>query len=144
MKALLSRRVILHCSATPPSMDIGVDWIRNLHLDRGWRDVGYHYFITREGEVQIGRSLNEYGAHCKGHNDSIGICYAGGIDEDGAPEDNMTELQEIAFLDLYRSLRMVFGELSLHGHNEYSAKACPSFIVKEKYPFIYHDSEFTS
>ena len=48
----------------------------------------------------------------------------------------MTQGQETAFLVLYSSLKIVFGKLALHGHNEYANKACPSFIVKEKYKHL--------
>ena len=43
--------LIIHCAATKPSMDIGLTEIRKWHLDRGWRDVGYHYIIRRNGEA---------------------------------------------------------------------------------------------
>ena len=80
------------------------------------------------------------GAHTYRHNlDSIGICYVGGVEKDGkTPKDTMTEMQEIAMLELIKSLRVIFGKLNLHGHNEFSSKACPSFDVQEKYKFLIH------
>jgi N-acetyl-anhydromuramyl-L-alanine amidase AmpD len=51
--------LIIHCAATKPSMDIGVNEIRKWHLDRGWRDVGYHYMIRRNGEVELGRRVDD-------------------------------------------------------------------------------------
>ena len=52
------------------------------------------------------------------------------------PKDTMTEMQDIAVLELVKSLRLIFGELSLYGHNEFSSKSCPSFDVREKYKFL--------
>ncbi len=82
--------------------------------------------------------LDRAGAHVKGHNsDSIGICYIGGCDEDMNPKDTMTPAQEHAMRELIFSLRMVWDkELTLHGHNEYASKACPSFKVSEKFADI--------
>ena len=38
--------LVVHCSATKPSMDIGLREIKRWHVDdNGWRDVGYHYII---------------------------------------------------------------------------------------------------
>ena len=77
------------------------------------------------------------GAHTRGHNeDSIGVAYVGGIDKEGKPKDTMTPAQDIAFIKLVRSLRMVFGTLSISGHNQYARKACPSFDVRDKYDFL--------
>ena len=43
--------LVVHCSATKPSMDIGLREIKRWHVDdNGWRDVGYHYIIRRNGE----------------------------------------------------------------------------------------------
>ncbi len=120
-------------------MDIDLEWVRSIHVDeRGWSDVGYHYFIQRDGTIEIGRSLGRAGAHVRGHNDSVGICYAGGVSEARKPTDNMTSAQELAFMDLWHCLNRVFGPLSLHGHNEFSSKACPSFDVKSKYSFLFN------
>jgi hypothetical protein len=50
----------------------------------------------------------------------------------------MTAMQDMSFMMLVNSLRVVFGPLSLHGHNEFSNKACPSFEVADKYSFLQH------
>lgn len=120
-------------------MDIGVEEIDRWHKARGWSGVGYNWVIRRDGTIEQGRSLCKSGAHTKGYNNSIGICYVGGVTEEGEPEDNMTATQEISLLYLIRSLRILFGYLDLAGHNEFSNKACPSFIVKEKYKFLLDD-----
>ena len=72
-------KIIVHCSATKPSHDIDVKEVDKWHKKRGWSGIGYHFFIKRGGQIEIGRSLEKQGAHTKGHNkSSIGICYAGG------------------------------------------------------------------
>jgi len=130
-------RIILHCSATPEGRDIDAATIKDWHVNgNGWSDIGYHYVIKLDGDIETGRQLDKVGAHCKGHNkDSIGICYIGGMDADMNPKDTMNEAQEAAMKELIYSLRMVWDKpLTLHGHNEYASKACPSFKVSEKFP----------
>jgi len=76
------------------------------------------------------------GAHVKGHNhDSIGIAYAGGV-LDGKPKDTLNARQYRSTQDIIWSLRLVFGWIPVSGHNEYSNKACPSFIVADKFKDI--------
>ena len=130
------KRIILHCSATEEGKDFDASDIRTWHKARGWRDIGYHYVICLDGTIERGRPIDEVGAHVKGHNsDSVGICYVGGL-KDGKPKDTMTQEQEIAWMNIVFGLRMVFGYLPVHGHNEYSSKACPSFEVQDKYGFL--------
>ena len=131
------KRIILHCSATPEGRDIDAATIKDWHVNgNGWSDIGYHYVIKIDGDIETGRQLDRVGAHTKGHNkDSIGICYIGGMDADMNPKDTMNEVQESAMKELIYSLRMVWDKpLTLHGHNEYASKACPSFKVSEKVP----------
>ena len=86
--------IVVHSSATKPSMDIGVDEIRQWHLARKFRDVGYHYIIRRCGEIELGRNISETGAHVRGHNKhSIGICMVGGLDEHGKAAPSFTQWQ---------------------------------------------------
>lgn len=124
-------RIIIHCSATKADHDIDVSDVRQWHLDRGWRDIGYHYFVDIRGNGFKGRPLDQVGAHTRGHNhDSVGICYAGGIGEDGKPKDTLTDSQRRKIDQYIKAIRAVFGsEISVHGHNEFANKACPSFKV---------------
>ena len=132
------RRVILHCSATREGQDVSAKTIKRWHTSppRNWSDIGYHYVIRLDGTIERGRSIYRPGAHTKGHNaDSVGVCYIGGVQENGkTPKDTMTEAQERSFRALYSALCIVFDDPSLHGHNEFSTKACPSFKVEDKFP----------
>ena len=131
------KRVILHCTATTEGKDYSVETIRKWHLKRGWSDIGYHYLIYLDGSINLGRPVFKQGAQVKSENkDSIGIAYVGGVDKDGEPKDTMTLYQDIAFMRLFEALSVTFGKLDLHGHNEFSNKACPSFDVQEKYKFL--------
>jgi N-acetyl-anhydromuramyl-L-alanine amidase AmpD len=94
-------KIILHSSDTPPSMDIGVAEIRQWHLERGFRDIGYHYVIRRNGIVELGRHEDIKGAHCKdggGNNDSLGICLVG--------RDKWTYNQIESLCKLYGNIRI--------------------------------------
>lgn len=63
-----------------------VERLRECHLQRGFRDIGYHFYITRDGVLHHCRPVSEIGAHVRGFNrHSIGICYEGGLDENGRP-----------------------------------------------------------
>lgn len=135
--------VVVHCSATPPSADIGVAEIRVWHTrDRGWQDIGYNFAIRRNGTIEGGRDLDndgdyfeEIGAHVAGKNSiSIGICMIGGVKQ-GNPniaEDNFTDAQWKALRQLLRVCRADYPKATIHGHNEFANKACPSFDVQHE------------
>ena len=127
-------KIIIHCSATPPSMDVGANTIDECHKERGWSGIGYHFFIKRDGKIEFGRPLEKSGAHTKGHNqNSIGVCYAGGVDSKMCPEDNRTSEQIASFLLLLRFLKNTFPKAIIHGHRDFSPKACPSFDATKEY-----------
>lgn len=124
--------IIIHCAATPEGKDFTVQQIDAWHRQRGFKCIGYHFVIYRDGSIHNGRPLSQIGAHCSGHNaNSIGICYIGGCAKDGkTPKDTRTEEQKAALKELVGKLRQQFPHATIHGHNEYAAKACPSFDVK--------------
>jgi N-acetyl-anhydromuramyl-L-alanine amidase AmpD len=136
--------VIVHCSATPPSMDIGVDEIRRWHLDRGWSDIGYHFVIRRDGTVEPGRPVSAVGAHAKGFNaTSIGICLVGGVNDIGFADANYTRAQydalERTLISLTRRGHVLAEQLGVDlippgivGHRDLPGvtKACPCFDVR--------------
>ncbi len=124
--------IVIHCSATKPSMDVGVEEIDRWHRQRGFLKIGYHFVIRRDGTIQTGRELNHAGAHALGWNDrSWGVCLIGGIDESGNPEDNFEEEQYDSLLSLLLTLKLKVPDARIIGHNEVSNKACPSFDVQK-------------
>jgi len=128
--------LVVHCAATKPSMDIGAKEIDRWHRAKGWMKIGYHYVIARGGRIDIGRKLDEPGAHAAGYNSkSIGICLVGGIDEAGAPQDNFTAIQKATLLTILNSLTKQFPNAKVLGHRDLPgvAKACPSWDVRSWY-----------
>lgn len=126
-------KLIIHCSATPEGRSVSVSDITRWHRERGFRTIGYHYVIYLDGSVHAGRPVSEEGAHCLGQNrNSIGICYIGGLDAKSLlPKDTRTEAQKDALRHLVGNLRKEYPGATLHGHNEFAAKACPCFDVRE-------------
>ena len=54
--------IVIHCSDTYARMDIGVNEIRQWHLQRGFNDIGYHYVIRRDGAIEQGRPIEKPGS----------------------------------------------------------------------------------
>lgn len=127
--------IIVHCSATAAGKDYTVKDIDKWHRERGWQGCGYHYVITLDGTVQVGRKESAVGAHASGHNShSIGVCYIGGLDPDGkTPRDTRTRKQKIALTALLCKLRAKYPTASIHGHRDFAKKACPCFDATKEY-----------
>lgn len=127
-------QIIIHCTATKPTADIGAAEIRKYHTEHNhWRDIGYHYVIRRNGKVERGRYISQPGAHCKGHNaHSIGIAYVGGLDENGQPADTRTPEQRAALKKLIWKLVAMTGA-GVYGHRDFANKDCPCFDAKAEY-----------
>lgn len=133
-------KLIIHCSATPPDMDIGAETIRGWHVkDNGWADIGYHHVIRRDGAVEPGRPEAMQGAHCSANNgnkDSIGVCLVGGVRRDGkrlVAENNFTPQQWAALKRLVRDLQRRYPAVdTILGHRDLDPrKECPSFSVRD-------------
>lgn len=126
-------KIILHCSATKEGQYFDVKDIDRWHKANGWAGVGYHYIVLLDGTIQVGRFESKVGAHTKGYNaESIGICYIGGVDANNNPKDTRTPEQKKALIDLVKELETRYPHATVHGHNEFATKACPSFNVQEE------------
>ena len=140
--------LVVHCSATPPSMDIGAYEIDRMHRARGFFKIGYHAVIKRDGTIEYGRDWDEKGAHAVegGFNHkSVGVCLVGGISENpqkhrpGYPwngsdaEDNFTQEQRTALREVIGMVYAKYGRIPVIGHRDIPkvTKACPSFSVKK-------------
>lgn len=123
--------IIWHHSATKPDMLIGASDIDLWHKARGFRGVGYHKVICRDGTVEQGRKDGEQGAHCKGYNDrSFGVCIVGGLGDDGEPELNFTEAQYRAIRTEAARLSGLYPDAEHVGHRDLAATICPGFDVR--------------
>lgn len=130
--------IIIHCSATPEGRRLDFETCRRDHIrHRGFTDIGYHFYITRDGEIHRGRPLEKVGAHCKNHNlHSIGICYEGGLSADCTPADTRTLMQKGSMLALLRELRLLFPKALIVGHHDLNpVKPCPCFDAVKEYRF---------
>ena len=125
--------IVIHCTATRVNRDFPVEALESCHKARGFRTIGYHYYITKDGVIYPCRSESEIGSHAKHYNaHSIGICYEGGLDANGNPADTRTPAQKQAMVKLLQSLCTDYPEAEILGHRDlpWVKKSCPCFDVK--------------
>jgi len=73
--------IVIHHSVT--SEDCTVGKLRQMHLNKGYSDIGYHFLITKDG-LKVGRGIQYNGAHAlseksdiKMNHHGVGICIIG-------------------------------------------------------------------
>ena len=140
--------LIIHCTATRADRPLTVDALRAAHRSRGFRDVGYHFYVRRDGTVHQTRPLAQVGAHALGFNaHSLGLAYEGGLDTAGRPCDTRTPEQRTALRALAARLLRRFPAARLCGHRDLSPdlngngtiephewqKQCPCFNVATEF-----------
>lgn len=122
------KKIIVHCSDSDHDHHDDISVIREWHIARGFSDVGYHYFIQKNGNIQKGRAENVMGAHVRGYNrDSLGVCLHG--------KNTFTKEQFQALKNLVEDIRTRYNlKLSdVYGHRDFdNKKTCPNFDVQEK------------
>lgn len=102
--------------------------IREMHINRGWTTIGYHYIIKRDGSIQRGRNPNQTGAHAKSsHNPySIGVSFVAGYNcpngtanpEAYASPDSINSAQWATF-DMYlKAFYTVYPGGEVWGHQD--------------------------
>jgi N-acetylmuramoyl-L-alanine amidase len=134
----------VHCSATRPEWMEGrsgndrIAEIRRWHVQQnGWRDIGYHWLIDRDGTVYGGRPEATSGAFEPRVNaTAIGVCLLGGFGSAATNSfaQHYTDAQDVALRDLISAIKERHpGIKRVSGHNEYSSKACPGFSVPRWY-----------
>ena len=132
--------IVIHCSATREGQSFDFEQWRCDHINhRRFQDIGYHFYITRDGDIHRGRPLEKPGAHCRNHNShSVGICYEGGLDACGYPKDTRTLLQRGSLLALIRELKLLFPTVLVVGHHDLNPqKPCPCFNAVAEYADIH-------
>lgn len=139
------RRIFIHCTATREGQDIDAATIRRWHLAQKWKDIGYHFVIRLDGQIERGRPEEIPGSHAAGFNTgSIALVYVGGLDAQGKAKDTRTPAQVDAMARLVTSLTKAYAGAEVLGHRDISPdkdgdgvvekhewlKECPCFSVR--------------
>lgn len=141
-----TNQIAIHCSETTASQNVDVDVIRKWHTDpapegRGWKDIGYHFVIKRDGTIQPGRPIwSTPAAVLDENNHIVAICLVGGCDAHDKELNNFTPEQWVALKTLVTSLIGQYPDVATNpqpvlGHRDYASgkaegKFCPSFDVR--------------
>ena len=131
-----TKYIVIHCSATKNIQDITIEDIDRWHKERGFSKVGYHFYVRKSGDIEVGRNIDQVGAHAKGYNSiSIGICYEGGLNPEGKATDTRTWKQKRAIKKLIRKARRHYGPIRVYGHRDLPNvnKECPCFNASDEY-----------
>lgn len=117
-------RVFLHCSASDNPDHDDIRAIRDWHVNgNGWSDVGYHYFIRKDGTLEPGRPTERTPAGQTGNNvGTLAVCLH------GLAAEKFSGAQYRTLTGLAREIdRAWAGGVTFHGHCEVSSKPCPVF-----------------
>lgn len=115
----ISTIIVHHTGET--NYDLSAEQITRYHTeDRGWNDIGYHYVIRRNGNIELGRAVEKQGAHAKGRNkSSVGIALSG---------NTATQAQLESLELLCMGLSTEYNILKIERHHE----QCPGASVDIK------------
>jgi N-acetylmuramoyl-L-alanine amidase len=117
-------KVFIHCSASDNPAHDNVETIRSWHKQRGFNDIGYHFYINKQGVVLKGRAMEKIPAAQAGHNKgSVAICL-GGL-------NHFSQEQFFSLKKLCAEIKKLLPHVTFHGHCEVSNKTCPNFDYKK-------------
>lgn len=133
--------LFIHCSATPPTIDLSGQDVADYHKKRKkWSRAGYSDVIRLSGKLDVLRSWDsddligywEYTFGVAGstllNRNARHVCYIGGI-KDGEAYDTRTPDQTRTLATYIQFALLRNPKLIIAGHNQVQRKACPSFDV---------------
>ncbi len=141
--------IIIHCTATRST--VKHQKILNGWRAKGWDKNGYHWLVDDNG---LAARLQDDSIVSNGvfgyNNNSINLCYIGGIAEDGKPKDTRTDEQKGTLETLVMEYRKLYPNAKIQGHRDFSPdknkngviepfewiKVCPCFDAKKEYSHI--------
>ena len=113
-------RITIHHSA---SGDVSVDTIRQWHLKRGFRDVGYHWIVRQNGKLEQGRPMNKQGAHVKRKNyRNMGICVTGNFEKHSPSKAQYESLERLLN---FLCFAFEIPKDKIHLHRDLANTLCP-------------------
>ncbi len=127
--------IVIHHSAFDKPLPDAVRAIERSHRQRGfgiiWKGriyhIGYHWLVGPGGRLYQARPEWAPGAHCRGHNDCIGICLIGNLSRHPPSRAQMDALVRLV-REIMR--RWSIPPERVYLHRELGATACPG----ERFP----------
>lgn len=154
---ILDRRptkIIIHHTDTPNTDDLSrahafqlARTIQQWHFERGWRDSGHHFLISRGGYIMVGRhrslpilengNRHVLGAHCTGENEtSVGIENEGRY---GSATPPAALYNRLVHLCAYICQQYSISPSDIYAHRRYVATQCPGDQFVEMLPRLRED-----
>lgn len=138
--------LVIHCTATPEGRAVTAKDIREWHMSpvekggRGWKQVGYSDMIHLNGAIENLVPYNnddvvdawEISNGVAGINaQARHVVYVGGCTKFATThKDTRTNEQRLALANYVRQTIAQHPDILIAGHNQFDAKACPSFDVR--------------
>lgn len=121
--------------------------IQQSHFNRGWRDSGHHFLISRGGYIMTGRrhsltvvenrNRHVIGAHCDGENEnSVGIENEG-LYSSATPPDAL--YNRLVHLCAYICQQYSIPASEIYGHRRFDATICPGDRFTQMLPGLRDD-----
>jgi len=108
-------------AAKPAAEGAYVRRIQQAHMDRGFKDIGYHLVIMPSGRIFLGRPPGALGAHVTGFNTgTIGVALAGNFDWE---EPTAAALRSLGLIR--DRVARELGPLAMVGHRDLGTTRCP-------------------
>jgi len=125
------KRIVVHHTGREKGT---AESIRSYHVDvLGWRDIGYHYIIEKDGKLRLGRPDEMIGAHVKGKNrDSIGVAVMGNYEDYEFVFMGyfMASPQARALYSILKDLAHRYPDAEVVTHGELAETLCPGQNVQ--------------
>ena len=127
------KHIVVHCSGG--TQDATVEAIKKYWKKKGWKNVGYHFIIDKDGvETQL-QSIAHPTNGVKGFNaNAIHVCYIGGI-EKGKAVDTRTDAQKQKLRLRVNALKAQFPNAKVLGHRDLSPDKDKDGVV-EKHEWV--------
>jgi len=147
-------KIIIHHTATANSTDYSrahafqlARSIQQAHFNRGWRDSGQHFTISRGAYVMTGRHRSKIvlnggtkhviGAHCSGQNEvAVGIENEGNYMNVGIRTEHYNKLVRMC---AYICQQYGIPPRRIKGHRDFNATLCPGDRLYNKLPQLRDD-----
>ena len=125
--------VVVHHSASGRDVTTR-EMIKKWHLTHGYSDIGYHYIITGDGKLHVGRPAEKIGAHALGYNtNSLGVCLTGNFETEEPSEAQINTLIQV-LATLCKRHELTTDQIK--GHNLLNQTACPGKNLISKFAII--------